>query len=416
MVNSELKNANKKPAPLQLITNINEAIKNAKRIHLFYVGFLIYCTLTILGTSDREIVLNETVRLPIANTEVSLNLFFLSGPLIAIIVLAYFHLHLYKLKSLHHYITNEYKKLEKGSLHPWVLNPVDKREKGIIGELQKIVSDFSFSWSLPMVLAFFALKYIKSHDPLFTYVISAMPTLGVSVVLGFLWHYESVGSQVEWHEIMQAMPRVALFLLPEIGVLWIGQIISGGMGYWARDLFTFSRYIAISFVVFLILFFIIIWRKKYAAAIVLAFQAFIFSLFLMTSVVPYANTGIGITVDLSFQELSTESDVEYENIYWVNLNGAHLEGANLASSFLKRADLRDAKLQRANLSNSNLQSANFAGADLRAANLQEADLTDAKNVTIEQLCITATLFRAALDSTLKQEIKQRCPEVFIRKF
>jgi len=55
--------------------------KTPARIYLLYIGFLAYCALTVVSTTDRQIVLNEPAKLPIINVEVALNGIFLPSDL-----------------------------------------------------------------------------------------------------------------------------------------------------------------------------------------------------------------------------------------------------------------------------------------------------------------------------------------------
>ncbi len=97
---SQKANETRPEAPNWLLDNIAEASKNARKIYLLYIGFLAYCALTVVSTTDRQIVLNEPARLPIINVEVALNGFFLLSPLLAIFVFIYFQIYLNKLKRL----------------------------------------------------------------------------------------------------------------------------------------------------------------------------------------------------------------------------------------------------------------------------------------------------------------------------
>lgn len=72
MKNKKPDNGKKPEDPQELIDNIAEASKNARKIYLLYLGFLAYCALTVFGTNDRTLVLNEPAHLPIVNVGVPL--------------------------------------------------------------------------------------------------------------------------------------------------------------------------------------------------------------------------------------------------------------------------------------------------------------------------------------------------------
>ncbi len=54
------KTRRKKPEPPEsLLDNIAAASQNAKRIYFIYSGLLAFCVLTVAGTEDRQLILNE---------------------------------------------------------------------------------------------------------------------------------------------------------------------------------------------------------------------------------------------------------------------------------------------------------------------------------------------------------------------
>ena len=143
--------------------------------------------------------------------------------------------------------------------------------------------------------------------------------------------------------------------------------------------------------------------------------------------------------------------LDHANLQWANLQraylqGTNLQGTNLQRAYLQEADLRDAYLlgayllgtylQRANLQRANLQRTHLLGADLQWANLQKANLLEAdlhranllganlqgadlryanlqeaENLKVEQLLKAKTLYRAKLPKGMKQEIRQKKPEL-----
>lgn len=316
-------------APDWLIENIAEASKNARKIYLLYMGILAYCALTVVSTTDRQIILNETASLPFFKLEVSLNGFFILAPLIAIIVFIYFQLYLHRLKGLINDLRTNYASIEKRRLYPWMVNIAEDPEPGFIGKLQGMIVKFSLWWYLPMVLILMACWFIKKHDPILSYVIGFAPIVGTLIILEFWSRYEEV----------------------KFGIRQIRKSIFENL-----------------------------------AKIILASVVLIFELFFLIFVIPWSLEGGRfewlrpfICVNLSYQKLVTEPETDYEGLFWGNLNKAHLEGANLTNAVLKRADLRNAYLQNASMQYSlllkaNLKRAKLYGADLRGADLRGTDL------------------------------------------
>src|SRR5260370_22248947 len=104
-------------APDWIIANIAEASKNAQQVFLVLVALLIYCAITITSTSDRQIVLNSTVQLPLLSCNVSLAGFFILAPALSVLVFAYLQLYLQRLKGLIHQLLTEYLPIEPRRLY-----------------------------------------------------------------------------------------------------------------------------------------------------------------------------------------------------------------------------------------------------------------------------------------------------------
>lgn len=335
----------------RLSQNVTEASKNARKIYFLYIGFLIYCALTVVGTTDRQIILNDAVHLPIIGMDVYLDGFFILSPVIAIFVFIYLQLYLTFRRDLIIELRKEFPRLGREHLYPWMLVALDYPKKGFIGRFQSIFVIFSVWFTLPIVLGITSTWFAKTHDPVLTYGIGLSPLLGVIIVFAFWTRYRIVPQENDQNAgLVQNM---------------VGKII-------------------------LIL-------------VVIAYE-FIFLLF----IVPVANEGfpqIGLDesnkkierrlksffcIDLSYQKLITKTDEEYKEIYWADLNGVHLEGATLISTVLEKADLRRAHLPIAKMTNAvlqeaNLEEANLAGTVLDKANLQEAYLwhTDLRETNLE---------------------------------
>ncbi len=317
-----------------LIDNIAEASKNARGIYLLYVGFLAYCVITVISTGDRKILLEEGVYLPIIGLDISFVGFFIAAPLVAIFVFIYLQLYLQRLLGLIKDFRDKNKSAPARRLYPWMINIAEEPEPGIIGKLQKAISNISLFGLLPLVLILFPLWFLQKHDPILTCLLGFFPLLGISIVLYF-WRFFAYGS--------------------------------------FKELF-----------------------QKSKGSIILVFIVFVFEIFFYSYMIPKAFDGSArdgfwsprLYLDVSYQKLINEQNEEYKSLYWINLQDANLQGANLTSSILKKADLRNANLinadlsyanlQGANLSYAKLQGANLIFAKLQGANLMEAKLQDAK--------------------------------------
>jgi len=321
--------------PDWLINSITEASKNARQIYYVYIGLLAYWVLTIVSTSDRQIILDNKVSLPIIKLQISLDGFFIAGPLIAMFAFIYLQLYLQRLKGLIGDLRTDfdsikhrrhYDLIEHRRLYPKMLNlsRESESEPGIVGVVQKTFVSFSLWWLLPFILILNSLWFVKKHDPILSYIVGMMPILGVALVYYFWSFYGDIKEKYK----------------------------SINNRFW--------RYI-----------------RGNKGKVFLLLCAILYSVFLLYYFVPLSNEGKGLSVDLSNQKLITKPTDDYKGLHWANLKNAHLEGAGLVASVLKRANLEGANLQKADLQEANLEGANLEGAILQEANLQGANLKGA---------------------------------------
>ncbi len=235
-----------------LFDNIAEASKNARKLYLLFLGFIAYCALTVVSTTDRQMVLkNESVRLPIVNLDVSLNGFFLLAPLLAIFLFVYFQFHLLKTRDLISDATIKDVPNSKNRIYPWFINFAQSNEDKLLGRIQRSIVSLSLWWSLPLVLMLFSFWYLKKHEPFLSYVVGTIPLLGTFVVISF-WNLNESKQNAE------------------------------------KSIFQFKKFIRDN------------GKKVFLASVVLMYEIILFVLF-----IPWANGGVKtwLCVDLSYQEL-----------------------------------------------------------------------------------------------------------------
>ena len=345
----------KKPEATEwLFANIAEASKNARKIYFLFIGFLVYCGITVVGTSDRQIILNDAVSLPILRMDVPLNGFFILAPMIAIFVFIYLQLYLSIRKDLINDLKVNYPQTGRKHLYPWMLIALDYPKKDFIGRLQSVVVKFSVWCSAPLVLIIISTWFVKKHDPILSYIIGSTPIFGTIIVIWFWNRYEKEPNKPK------AQLKVKL------------------------KKFQILRFIAKN------------WGKNILILFIVLYEIALFS-FITQAKEGFPDAYIShiksfFCLDLSNQKIITEPDEDkdyYPQIYWLDLSNAHLEGANLESTVLKRADLREAHLQNARMINAILQEANLQEANLQEANLSEANLSEAN-------LFRASLYRADL--------------------
>ena len=287
----------------ELLGLITETSKNTKKIYLIFILFLFYCVIAILGTSDRQLILNEGTVLPILDVSISEDAFFITAPLLALFFFIYLQIHLRKLDVL--FKKTKDLKLTADYVYPWILNfGRSQNGKTHVYLAERVIAALSEYVLLPGVLLLNGLWHLKKHEPVLSYVVGAAPFIGMFLVIYF--------------GINRSERSFKEFFNPR-----------------SKKLYAYSS------VLFVLLF-------TYFFIISVAIQGKI-ELF---------------NVDLSYQTLITEPETDYPTLYWADLNGANLRGANLTSSVLKRADLRNADLSGANFRSAVLERADFKNAQL----------------------------------------------------
>ena len=309
--------AGKPSAPDWLIDNIAELSKNTRSIYLIYLGFLAYCAVTVVGTSDQQILLGESVRLPIVGVDVGLTGFFVMAPVVAICTFVYLQLYLQELEALKHTLRADYKPVGAGRLYPWMINVTDRPQPGTVGWLQRAAVKGALWWMLPVVLFLFAVWYLKAQDlSIAGWVVVLTPAAGVVAALYFWHQYHGDGGAFQDDVRSDLGKRFMLIGGGLLQLIVLLVFVSTATGWWPRF-------------------------------------------------------GFGIaTIDVSYQSLVTEKE---RARYWIDLNSERLNGANFTQSILINADMQETHLKEAELSGSHLDSA-----DLSNARLQEADLTEAR--------------------------------------
>jgi uncharacterized protein YjbI with pentapeptide repeats len=329
-----------------------EALKQANRAWIIYTIFIIYSILTIIGTSDRQILLNQSVRLPILNSEVSLNGYFLINPLLSIILFIYFHL---QLNILRREIDSEHQYLPvtERKFYPWIVLVAEEPDYDVYGWIQKIFVSVSIWWSLPILLILNAIWIIRKHNSFLSYSVSFISLFGIFIFILFWLKYNKMPIREIFRKQSILFPittgLIIIFYISLIIILipWVGK--GRHFGFW-------SDY----------------YRPPYSPGIF--------------------ERGLNYFLFFDFRRevLSVKPSKDYQGIYWVNLSNTHLEGADLSWAILKRADLRNSYLQKANLISADLSGANLSGANLYNAWLLESTLI---NSTLDNANLAGILAR-----------------------
>lgn len=359
----------KPPSPDWLLSNIAESSKTAQQVFFVLASLLAYSALTIVGTADRQIILNSTVQLPVLNVAVSMTGFFLVAPALSLVLFVYMQFFLQRVNGLLIQMASEYSPVEQRRLYPSLMNIARDPEPGIAGVLQRATASFSLWWAIPLIFLLFSFWFVKAHDHRLSYVVGLWPLLGLVIVLFFRRQYDLNDRTGLWYPTV-VIPAAIIIILNLLLLIFIIPSANAGTLYHNYELspdFTAKQSLLQT------------WT----------------------------------TVNVSYQVLVVEQKKEY-NTFWVDLEDAHLEGANLTHSILKLANLRNAHFRAARLLNTTvrgaqLQGADFTGATVKGADFAYADITGARSLGLQKICSAKTLYKTVMEATLAEGVRKSCP-------
>ena len=424
---SDVSQTDKEPLATQrLFEYIAELSKNTRHVYFLYSGYLAYYALTIITTTDRQMVVDKTAVLPGINAVIPLNGFLIAALFIAILGFIYCQCYLQRLNSLISELNLSDPACYARSLYPWMPNIARSPDPGVVGKTQLLAKNCFLWCPLPLVSLLVVLWFLRKHDVALTYALGTLSFIGMLIVLWFWCKYESA--------------KLRGFIRVNYGKLAIAGVV-------------FSIILASCFLV-------IPWAAEGSPTPGSGLKN-LFALGLRKCT----------TVDLRYQKLVVDPGIEDRGYPWGNLYAVHLEGANLTGALLQQADLRFAHLRRviitsailegaffweSDLQHANLNLSNFRkaqlkhskfqhasirfadfrgaylkyaelqyvdfyatdlqGANLEFANLENADLSYANlagtiGLTLDQLTTVKSLYKATLDTELAEQIRRDHPHL-----
>jgi uncharacterized protein YjbI with pentapeptide repeats len=408
-----------------------------------YAAFLAYFSLAVINISDRQIIITKTVSLPILNIEIGLNAFFITVPLIAAFFFVCFQLDLHKKKTV-----------------------FDESRSALLKRSHEIINAFFLWGTLPLFLSLVAFKYVKTHEPVLSYVIGSAPIVGTLVVLGSLRKFGSLAQKKSFRRMVFPTLFVLSFIVLEL-FLWLFLIPCAREGLFP---ITFRRHAGgfLSNIAFVNLnnqelisepnegfkgsrleganlrhallnrsdlkgaflqrakmqFAVLegadlslvnllqtnFWNAELKNADLS--QAHIFGASFREANLQRANLrGANLQYANFFLANCQEADLSLTDMQYANLWMVDFQGANFFQANLQGISLRKSNFTEADLGSANLQKANLWKADLRGTNFEGADLRGAEGLEIEQLAEVKTLYNARLDPVIRKQIEEKYPHL-----
>jgi uncharacterized protein YjbI with pentapeptide repeats len=205
------------------LKNVEETSRNARTIYFTLLALCAFTLLTVATTTDVQLVLdNFRLRLPILGADVTVALFYVSAPIVGLLVFAYLHLylaHLWELASELPAVFPDGLPLRR-KLYPWMLNlviEVWQREKGQTGwedvgwrarfridSLRETVRTWArldqlrawtaifLGWGLlPLTIGAVGYRYLVRHDTTLSYLLLGALSISVLFASSFYQHARS---------------------------------------------------------------------------------------------------------------------------------------------------------------------------------------------------------------------------------
>jgi uncharacterized protein YjbI with pentapeptide repeats len=312
-------------APEWIFQNIAEASKMAKSISFIYLSLLCYTIITVGTITDRQLLLNKSILLPILQVNLPVQVFAFIAPTAIIVVFAYMQLYIARIKGLHLQLIANYGAIPKRRFYPWIYNISNDPEPGFYGWGQRFFVQFT-QWALIFIALVMVINIpLKTkHDILLYYnlallILSEYPLLNL-INDRYYGFDSSSGKSKSKFRIYFANPGLTVVIIAFL-VLLTMAIFS-----------TFTNILGIEAPIDVL-------RKSY---------------------------------NLNYQTISTRPDFSFEGSYWL-----YLDNIDMSYSKLIYSDIRMTKLEGANLKGVDARHANFAGCKLLQANLDGAQFNSA---------------------------------------
>jgi uncharacterized protein YjbI with pentapeptide repeats len=428
------------------LENVKGISESARKIFLAVLAGCLYCWLTIVTTTDVNLITNRASSpLPIIQTAIPIVGFYVVAPLLVLCVYFYFHFYLQKLWE------------ELGSLpavfpdgrplhakvDPWLLNDLVRAHlpklnvnRPFLSHLQLWISVLLAWWVVPVTMLLFWGRYLRRHESIGTafhvvllvvalvaavclYRLAVATLRGIkrkpltlSTTLKSLPGYVTVGlaitagivfGLVSWGVIrgVRSNKPILGMQLPQSEDLWRDTV--GGRWTWApraMALIGYSPFANLTGAE-------VSQKKPNWNPKNCEDEGAVIGAQLIGVDLRYASakSAFFACTDLSGADLTgahlTGADLRGVRLTGADLSGAHLQSVRLSSADLTNANLRGAHLNLADLSGALLSLADLTGADLRGTHLNGAELiaADLKDADLFEADLTFSDFWAATNLT-----------------
>lgn len=146
---------------------IRSSSESAHKSLIAYIGVAAYCTLTLTSITDRDLLLNSGVMLPVLNISVSLERFAIAGPILVFILFLYMHSGVINLADLFYRgkKANISESISHSFINRFLSHQLRLSKPGFLEQVQFPIFILCLYFSLPLMISLFATTYAKiRHD------------------------------------------------------------------------------------------------------------------------------------------------------------------------------------------------------------------------------------------------------------
>ncbi len=348
------------------------SIKQNRNRILFFLLFVLYALLTVLGTTDKDFFFESGIKFPLLNIELPLIAFYVVVP-ISIIAL---HFNLVYLFNKHQKLLDKHKSI-KGFYHSMPLGFFDMpslRSGGIF----LIIKIFTYLiiYILPLLTLYIFWWHFAKYQSHFYTSLHLFYIILDSIIIIYFLLSSRAGKIVSAFIVSVMLLAFALHLI-FLNEQNVYLYLSKRYNIKKEDFFKYYPHLELSGE-YLVKFDYSQLKAQKSLNPNIKLALLQPPLNLKNRFFKYANfkNALLIRVNLKNANLQNaflgKANLKGSNLWKVNLMGACLEKADLQNVDLRFANLQGADLRKANLKGANLQKANLQGANLDESNLQEA--------------------------------------------
>jgi uncharacterized protein YjbI with pentapeptide repeats len=366
--------------------SVDDSAARLSTVWVSFIVFALYLEVAAGSTTDRQLLLEQPMTLPVLNINLPLLGFFLLAPVLLVIFHAYLLLQVLLLartaavydeavqrSSLAESDRARVQQRLSNTLFAQIFAGSPRERRGVVGVLLRVMAWVTLAIAPAFVLLTFEVQFIPYHSGAVTWTHRVLIAIDMTIVL-LLWRAVfNPERDVLWHEIIEPRPAlftaIAVVLFSNMFVTFPGELpaswmrfgdeivrdcnpLLGGTGF--KDRILVPREILVDGE----------WLVKIEAATKEKGQK--------------ANEGPRSrnfrSRDLRCGQFDF-ADLRRSDFTEANLQGARFSSAELQGAVLTWAQIEGANFSYAKLQESSFRNASFPASDFRSAQLQGADLS-----------------------------------------